>query len=250
MATGEKPPVAVHGRSQGRRVLPSDGVRGRHRPIIAAFAKILRWNRAQQNFKSPGGFRTVLKLRSRYAGGEMEKMDLTRVHKKIEEAQFFLGKMTEQERQISGDKQPFDYFLSAFLYAARTVDYRLRHEQGAVYRPWRTDWDAGSTAEQRRLMKFIADDRAEEVHESGSRREVGQEGVKFGIGEHQLPDGSTLRVSGIPKVLSGIDPAVVAYKPTYSYTIDGTERKVTEACIEHLGLLRQMVTEFETHQQP
>jgi hypothetical protein len=157
-------------------------------------------------------------------------MDLARVRKKMEEAQFSLGKMTEQERQISGDKQPFDYYLSAFLNAARTIDYRLRHEQGATYRPWRDAWDTRLTLEQRSLMKFIADDRADEVHESGSRREVGQEGVKFGIGEHRLPDGSTLTVAGVPAPLSGILPAVVAYKPTYSYTIDGAERKVTEAC--------------------
>jgi hypothetical protein len=42
--------------------------------------------------------------------------------------------------------------------------------------------------------------------------------------------------------------AAVAYKPTYSYTVDGTERKVTEACTEHMGLLRQMVAEFEADQ--
>jgi len=56
------------------------------------------------------------------------KMDLAPVHKKIAEAHFFLGKMTEQEPRIIGDKEPFDYYLSAFLNAARTVDYRLRYE--------------------------------------------------------------------------------------------------------------------------
>jgi hypothetical protein len=172
-------------------------------------------------------------------------MDLTRVHKKIAEAQFFLSKMIEQESQIIGDEQPFDYYLSAFLNAARAVDYRLRHEQKPVYPKWRKTWDAGLTTDQDRLMKFMADDRAGEVHESGSRREVGQEGVKFGIGEHRLPDGSTLFVGGVPDPLSGIVPAVVVDKTTYSYPIAGAEQKVIEACAEHLGLLRRMVTEFE-----
>jgi hypothetical protein len=36
-----------------------------------------------------------------------------------------------------GDKEPFDYYLSAFLNAARTVDYRLRDQQGATYVSWR-----------------------------------------------------------------------------------------------------------------
>ena len=44
-------------------------------------------------------------------------MDLAGVHKKLAEAHFFLGKMTQQERRVVGDRQPFDYYLSAFLNA-------------------------------------------------------------------------------------------------------------------------------------
>jgi hypothetical protein len=50
-------------------------------------------------------------------------MDLARVHKKLAEAAFFLGKMIEEERRPFGDREPFDYYLSAFLSAGRTVDY-------------------------------------------------------------------------------------------------------------------------------
>jgi hypothetical protein len=171
-------------------------------------------------------------------------MDLTRVHKKIAEARFFLGKMTEQEARIIGDKEPFDYSLSAFLNAVRTVDYRLRYEQGATYKPWRTAWEARLNPQQLALVKFIHDDRAEEVHASGSNRNVGEEGVRFGIGTHDV-DGGTLTIGGIPRTLSGIDPAAVLYRPTYSFTIDGTDRKVTEVCGTHLALLQQMVAEFE-----
>jgi hypothetical protein len=166
-------------------------------------------------------------------------MDLTRVHKKIAEAHFFLGKLTEEERRLIGDKEPFDYYLRAFLNAARTVDYRLRHEQGATYKSWRKGWDAGLLPEQCGLMKFIDDDRAEEVHESGSKRSVGQEGVKFGIGTHHV-DGGMVIIAGPP----GMEPAV-GYRPTYSFTIDGTDRKVTEACATHLTSLQRMVAEFE-----
>jgi hypothetical protein len=37
---------------------------------------------------------------------------------------------------------------------------------------------------------------------------------------------------------------VVAYKPTYSFTIGGTERKVTEACAAYLELLQRMAADF------
>jgi hypothetical protein len=171
-------------------------------------------------------------------------MDLGQVHKKIAEAHSFLRKMTDQESRIIGDTE-FDNNLSAFLNAARTVDYRLRHEQGAIYKPWRKAWDARLAPEQRSLMKFIDDDRAKEVHDSGSSRNVRQEGVKFGIGTHHLDGGGTLTIGGIPTPLSGIESAATIYKPTYSFTIDGTDRKVTEVCGTHLALLQKMVADFE-----
>jgi len=61
---------------------------------------------------------------------------------------------------------------SAFLSAARTVDYRLRHEHGTSYENWRAAWDKGLSPQQDSLNKFMTDDRAMEVHESGSTRDV------------------------------------------------------------------------------
>ena len=63
------------------------------------------------------------------------------VEKKLREARFFLNKMTEHERLAFDDKEPFDFYLSAFLNAGRTVDYRLRYEQAAVYPNWRIGWE-------------------------------------------------------------------------------------------------------------
>ena len=70
--------------------------------------------------------------------------------------------MHEQERKAFGDKEPFDFYLSAFLNAARTVDYRLRHEQ-AAYAAWREVWNAAHPQEDN-LLKFLSCDRRLEVH--------------------------------------------------------------------------------------
>jgi hypothetical protein len=59
----------------------------------------------------------------------------------------------------------------------------------------------------------------------GSSRDVGQEGVPLPIGTHHI-EGSIITISGPP----GMEPAI-AYRPTYSFTIGGAERKVTEACV-------------------
>jgi hypothetical protein len=162
-------------------------------------------------------------------------LELRRVHKKLAEAHYFLRLLRDQEPRIGGDKDPFDFLLSAFLSAGRSVDYRLRHEHKATYEPWRKTWDARLTPAENGLIKFIIDDRNEEVHDSGSSRSVGQEGVEFGIGTHHTPDG-TIIVGGHP---------ITAYRPSYSFTIDGGDRKVTEACGAYLALLQRMVAEFQ-----
>src|SRR5271165_1664814 len=158
------------------------------------------------------------------------KMELTRVYKKLAEAQFFLRKLTEQERQMIGDMEPFNYYLSAFLSAARTVEYRLYHEQAVIYPAWRTKWDASLPPQENTLMKFMADDRNVEVHRSGSSRSVAHESVEFPAGTHRV-EGGTIDVvagfgpPGIPAVLS---------KPTYSFTIDGAERKQGRSVLSSL----------------
>ena len=179
--------------------------------------------------------------RTRYCEFAMEeKLDLARVHNKIAEAHFFLYQMNEQERRLIGDRQPFDYYLSAFLNAGRTVDYRLRHEQPATYPAWRTAWDAGLTPQEKALIKFMVDDRNDEVHESGSSRSVAEESVPLPMGTYRTADGIFNLDGGPPGM-----PPVVAYRPTFNFTIDGVERRATEACAAYLALLQRMVTRFE-----
>jgi hypothetical protein len=173
-------------------------------------------------------------------------LGLSRVQKKLAEAQFFLGKMTEEDRRIFGHGglstepfEPFDYYLSAFLSAGRTIDYRLRHEQPHTYPNWRSSWDATLSPSENRLIKFLIDDRNDEVHQSGSIRSEAQEGVEFPIGTHHV-GGSMISISGPP----GMPPTVV-FKRTFLYTIDGTKRPVIEACTEYLALLARMAKQFK-----
>jgi hypothetical protein len=168
-------------------------------------------------------------------------LDLARINKKIAEAEFFLMLMCREERRSIGNRDPFDYFLSAFLSAARTVDYRLRHEQKAIYKPWRKVWNARLTPEDDRLIKFMVDDRIHEVHESGSSRSVAQEDITLTVGMTYLDDDmGMVTIGGRPD-----QPPVLIRKQTYNFTIDGAERKATEACAAYLALLQRMVGEFE-----
>ena len=161
-------------------------------------------------------------------------MELRRIHKKLAEAHYFLRLLRDQEPRIGGDKNAFDFLLSAFLSAARSVDYRLRHEHKA-YEPWRKTWDPRLTPAENGLIKFMTVDRDEEFYENGSGRSGGQEGIEFDIGAHHRPGG--------PVPIGGRH--ITEYTRSYSFTIDGVDRKVTEACGAYLALLERMVAQFQ-----
>jgi hypothetical protein len=81
-------------------------------------------------------------------------VDLSRVRKKLEEAQFFLGKMVEQEPLIVGG-EPFDFYLSAFLNAAMSArnGFQVRQDRrrnGAI-KAWREQWENDLYPEEKRL---------------------------------------------------------------------------------------------------
>jgi hypothetical protein len=170
-------------------------------------------------------------------------MDLETVEKKFREARFFLEKMIDQEGRAFGDKEPFDFYLSAFLNATRTVDYRLRHEHGALYAPWRKNWDAALPAKDAALIKFMVDDRIAEVHQKGSARGVKDETIP--VHGSYTDNSGTLIITDIPPVLSGLQQRSAIVKPTYNFTIGGVERKATEVCGEYLALLKGMLDEFK-----
>ena len=59
----------------------------------------------------------------------------------------------------------------------------------------------------------------------------------------KLADG-TMDVVGPPYVF----PLATVPTPAYYFTIDGVERKATEACDEYLALLQQMVAAFKARE--
>jgi hypothetical protein len=149
-------------------------------------------------------------------------MNTENVEKKLREARFFLNKMIEQEKLAFGDKEPFDFYLSAFLSAARTVDYRLRHEQETTYPAWRKAWDASLGSAGQGLIKFMIDDRNVEVHESGSARNVKAKDIVVGdtyadkSGTLYFSPAAALHLSEGSKI-----PHAVIRKPTYAFTMRG-----------------------------
>jgi hypothetical protein len=166
-------------------------------------------------------------------------MNIENVEKKQREARFFLSKMIEQESRAFGEREPFDFYLSAFLSASRSIDYRLRHEQAVIYPAWRNSWNSTLAASDDQLMKYMADDRILEVHESGSGRNATVEYSDI-PGSTYSDDSGVLTVFAPPGT-----PLGTIGKPAYYFTIGGANRRVTEACTDYLALLDRMVTDFK-----
>jgi hypothetical protein len=151
--------------------------------------------------------------------------------------------MRVQETRAWGDREPFDFFLSAFLSAARSVDYRLRHEQGNDYGPWRLNWNAAHAADDGR-MKFISDDRNIEVHQSGSARQMEEKEFKE-RGYYKDETGAIEVTAPILPLGLGADALdITVVKPEYTFVIDGTSYKVTDICLECLQALNRMVADY------
>jgi hypothetical protein len=171
-------------------------------------------------------------------------MNIENVEKKLREARSCLNEMIERERMAFGDRERFDFSLSGFLNAAMSVRGAFRYEQdrerNSAVKAWKKTWEAGLTPEKARLYHFMRRDRVDEVHRSGSSRVVKTEEIKVGVGSAYSDKSGTLQYMGSPWA----GPAVI-YKPTYNFTIEGTERAVTEACAEYLALLQEMVAAFK-----
>jgi hypothetical protein len=181
-------------------------------------------------------------------------VDLVRVHKKLAEARFFLNLMLREDRRIMGDKRlDFDFYLSAFLSAAKSIDSLFLYEinlQHPNNRPkhivWHKQWKQNLSLAEQRLIKVLEKDRDIEVHASGSRRVEATEKLTFG-GAHYLQ--SAMITDGGSPLIEPLEVLEVD-KPTYEYrdklvTIGGIDRKATEACAAYLELRTRMVAKFE-----
>jgi len=161
-------------------------------------------------------------------------LNIKNAEKKVREARFFLRKMSKHEHPTFvafGDREKFDFYLSAFLNAGMSVRGAFHVEQDRkrdkAVKTWKKAWEDRLTPEQTRLWDFMRKDRAHEVHRSGSSRKAVTEKREVGAGTYRLKS-ATVTIAVPPDVRSGIHMQM----PTYSFTIAGTERKATEACGE------------------
>ena len=98
-------------------------------------------------------------------------LELTR--KKLREAGFFLRLLKEQESRIfRPEPEARDFYLSAFLSAARSVGDVVKVEEGERYRAWFEKRRKTLTAEEQEILTFTNRQRVESVHVRGPKVET------------------------------------------------------------------------------
>jgi hypothetical protein len=117
-------------------------------------------------------------------------IDISQTQKKVREARFFLDLLRNEETRYSpnaevlgANREVFDYYLSAFLGAAKSVRYVLEREAKtalksasdsssgkqakARYTDWQTKWEEDLSEDDLSYWKLLHDLRVNEVHGFG-----------------------------------------------------------------------------------
>ena len=177
------------------------------------------------------------------------RLDLARIEKKLREVGFFLNQMRDRESSAFADKEPFDFYLSAFLGAGiafrEAFHYKQDRSRNSAIKAWRNQWENSLSPTEKSLFDFMRKDRVADFHLSGSTRGVKTEEINIAGGGYTDKSGSG-EVFGPP----GMPPAYII-KPAYFFTITEVDRKATEACAEYLALLERMLADFKAaHPEP
>jgi hypothetical protein len=176
-------------------------------------------------------------------------MKVEKAEKKLRETKFFLDKMRDQECRAFGDKEPYDFYLSAFLNAGTSFrgEFHVRQDRNRnnAITAWRKAWEDGLSRDDNALYQFMGKDRNAEVHHEGSARSVKMEEIPVG-NIYSDASGTVAAASGTLMAAGLGDVSGTAIrKPVYYFTIKGRERKATDACAKYLTLLDWMLAKYK-----
>jgi hypothetical protein len=158
---------------------------------------------------------------------------IPRVQKKFRETKFFFGHISQSARSTRLDHEHLEFYLSAFLSAARSVtDFFESHA-------WWSHWKASQSPEDLRLLNQMTKQRDNEVHKKGA--DV----------SHQVEDVPLSKIE-IPSALHAAygssfgEPwgEVKVGMNVYYFMLEGKSVLVIETCKRYVALLERAVEDF------
>jgi hypothetical protein len=169
---------------------------------------------------------------------------------KLEEARFFHRRLIECRKQpLSLESNAFQFYLSAFMQAARTVPWRLQIEEKQKYLAWLPTWEGQVTAEETALLKFTNERRIDEVHRGGIETIAELEDIDIHDLLKSSPIHSYIFDVNNPAYDTTMPPgtrtsSVSVTIPAFYFDREGVKENVIETCKKYLDYLERLVQEF------
>jgi len=167
--------------------------------------------------------------------------------KKLREAAFFLCKLAEVDRALLNHDEPedADFYLSAFLTAARAVQFALHKERAKDWEAWIGGWVSTRTPDQLKSYDYLVDQRNKVEKQGGPEititvstvsvqefmREVGNRGASFFM--TQMP---------------GLPPPTFSKQTTT--LIAHPEQRLSVTCQPLYDVMKDLVEDFERDHPP
>jgi hypothetical protein len=167
---------------------------------------------------------------------------IPKTRKKLREAEFFLGQLSEKAKSLNLEPEKADFYLSAFLSAARSVTLFCQFEEKALYDTWFLFFQVGLSRPEEKLLCDMNKQRVAEVHQGGAgiRPKIESSPVtRFDVHANN-PLASSMIGCDPP----GIPPAEVGQRVLY-FQLAGETVEVLATCKTYLSLLRRFVNDFE-----
>jgi hypothetical protein len=162
--------------------------------------------------------------------------------RKLREANFFLQRLIdERQRFVRNEPEAFQFYLSAFLSAARSVTLALQKEEKPRYDAWFPKWFKRLSEDDRNLCNFMKDQRNVELHETGAHVNLSSISVPYletTAGEFGGPLYSFQSFGPSGQHAPNVE------RPAYHFERPGTETEVTVACRRYFDLVAELVQDF------
>jgi len=164
--------------------------------------------------------------------------EVPKIQKKLREAKFFLGHMGQSARSTRLDHEHLEFYLSAFLSAARSVTDFFERKQKAWWSQWKAN-RASKSPEDLRLLNQMTKQRDNEVHEKGA--DVSHQVEDVPLSKIETPSG--LHAAYAPSFGEPWGEVKVGMK-VYYFMLGGKAVPLIETCQQYVGLLERAVEDF------
>jgi hypothetical protein len=169
--------------------------------------------------------------------------------KKLREARFFAQMLGKVNRQPGGNEpEEFEFYLSAFLSAARAVTFTLQYEEKDKYDAWSPAWFSSRGLEDQALLKDMI------THRNAVQKRGGTETDQDWVYIPMMPV-TQIRMENREHPAYGFHWYGPTATPppafgTLVYSFKGSGGEVISDCERYLTILDSLVREFiDTYKQ-